>query len=91
MDENKVTWTGYEALRELRKKKKESQSRFWSRFGVTQACGSRFESGMRIPASVSILLKLYFEGVISDGDLWRVKRRPASALNAASRVNQSVA
>lgn len=58
-----------EALREFRKKRRESQCRFWSRFGVTQSRGSRFELGMEIPPPVAILLKLYFCGVITDGDL----------------------
>ena len=57
-----------------RKKKKESQRRFWARFGVTQSRGSRFESGAEIPAPVSILLGLYFNKTISDGDLGRAER-----------------
>lgn len=66
-------------LRRLRLTKKESQNRFWARFGVTQTRGSRFESGQRLPPSVLILLRLYLTGVIGDGDLWaaRRKRRPA--------------
>ncbi|OAJ71320.1 hypothetical protein A7976_07250 [Methylobacillus sp. MM3] len=47
----------------------ENQTRFWSRFGVTQSRGSRFELGMEIPAPVSILLKLYLNGIIDDRDL----------------------
>lgn len=57
-----------------RKKKKESQRRFWARFGVTQSRGSRFESGAEIPPPVSILLGLYFNKTISDGDLGRAER-----------------
>jgi hypothetical protein len=57
-----------------RKKRKESQRRFWARFGVTQSRGSRFESGAEIPAPVSILLGLYFNRTISDGDLGRAER-----------------
>lgn len=49
-----------------RKKKKESQRRFWARFGVTQSRGSRFESGAEIPAPVSILLGLYFTKTVSE-------------------------
>ena len=62
-------------LREYRKNRRESQFRFWSRFGVTQTRGSRFEMGKKIPPPIIILLKLYFEGIITDGDLWRAKRR----------------
>lgn len=58
-----------EALREYRKTRRENQCRFWSRFGVTQSCGSRFEMGSAIPQPVAILLKLYFDGVITDNDL----------------------
>jgi len=58
-----------EALREYRRTRQESQYRFWSRFGVTQSRGSRFEMGTEIPPPVAILLKLYLEGVISDNDL----------------------
>jgi hypothetical protein len=58
-----------EALREYRKAKQESQSRFWTRFGVTQSRGSRFEMGTEIPPPVAILLDLYLNGVITDNDL----------------------
>lgn len=56
-------------IREYRKTVHESQTRFWSRFGVTQSRGSRFELGVEIPAPVAILLNLYMNGVISDVDL----------------------
>jgi len=58
-----------EKIREYRKAVQENQTRFWSRFGVTQSRGSRFEMGLEIPAPVSILLNLYLNGVISDVDL----------------------
>lgn len=58
-----------DALREYRKTRRESQFRFWSRFGVTQSRGSRFEMGTEIPLPVTILLKLYLDGVITDSDL----------------------
>lgn len=57
------------SLREYRIARLENQTRFWSRFGVTQSRGSRFELGMEIPAPVSILLKLYLNGIINDEDL----------------------
>lgn len=60
-------------LREYRIARLENQTRFWSRFGVTQSRGSRFELGMEIPAPVSILLKLYLNGVINDEHLSSVK------------------
>jgi hypothetical protein len=56
-------------LRQLRISKRESQEKFWGRFGVTQSSGSRFETGLSIPAPVAILLKLYVNGKLNDGDL----------------------
>jgi hypothetical protein len=56
-------------LRQFRMSKRESQEKFWGRFGVTQSSGSRFETGLAIPAPVAILLKLYAAGKLSDGDL----------------------
>jgi len=56
-------------LRKYRQTKQESQCNFWSRFGVTQSRGSRFEMGAEIPPPVAILLKLYLDGIITDGDL----------------------
>jgi hypothetical protein len=58
-----------EAIRQYRRTRRESQCRFWSRFGVTQSRGSRFEMGTEIPQPVAILLKLYLDGVITDNDL----------------------
>ena len=49
-------------LRQFRISKRESQEKFWGRFGVTQSSGSRFETGLAIPAPVAILLKLYVNG-----------------------------
>jgi hypothetical protein len=56
-------------LRQFRINKRESQEKFWGRFGVTQSSGSRFETGLSIPAPVALLLKLYLNGKLSDGDL----------------------
>ncbi len=58
-----------EELRKYRRTKRESQGLFWARFGVTQSRGSRFEKGAEIPKPVAILLELYFNGVVTDGDL----------------------
>ncbi len=56
-------------LKRFRISKRESQEKFWGRFGVTQSSGSRFETGLGIPAPVAILVKLYVKGKLSDGDL----------------------
>jgi hypothetical protein len=56
-------------LKAFRVRKRESQEKFWSRFGVTQSSGSRFETGMLIPTPVAILVKLYVKGTLNDSDL----------------------
>jgi hypothetical protein len=56
-------------LKRFRLSKRESQEKFWGRFGVTQSSGSRFETGLGIPAPVAILVKLYVRGKLNDGDL----------------------
>ncbi len=56
-------------LKQFRISKRESQEKFWGRFGVTQSSGSRFETGLGIPPPVAILVKLYVKGRLSDGDL----------------------
>lgn len=38
-----------------RQKLRLSQSEFWSRIGVTQSTGSRYESGRDIPLNVAVL------------------------------------
>lgn len=67
-----------ETLKDLRIKRRENQTKFWQRFGVTQSRGSRFELGKEIPSPVTILIKLYVEGVIQDGDLKRARRKIAA-------------
>lgn len=72
-----------EYLRKHRRTKRESQGHFWSRFGVTQSRGSRFEKGAEIPKPVAILLELYFNGVVTDGDL-KISQMPING-NSAKR------
>ena len=62
------------ALKAMRLSRKETQTRFWGRFGVTQTRGSRFELGQDIPPPVGILIQLYLAGVVSDGDLSRARQ-----------------
>jgi hypothetical protein len=61
--------SGEIGLRQFRISKRESQSTFWARFGVTQSSGSRFETGLGVPPPVALLVKLYQAGKLSDGDL----------------------
>jgi hypothetical protein len=60
---------GEGGLRQFRISKRESQATFWARFGVTQSSGSRFETGLGVPPPVALLVKLYVNGKLSDGDL----------------------
>jgi hypothetical protein len=57
------------AIRQLRHYKAESQQKFWSRFGVTQSSGSRFEAGLNPPRPVLLLLELYASGALADNDM----------------------
>jgi hypothetical protein len=66
-----------DVLKELRKTRRENQTRFWKRFGVTQSRGSRFEQGMEMPSPVKILMHLYFEGVVKEKDLQSAHKRAA--------------
>jgi hypothetical protein len=71
-----------EELRKYRRSKRESQGLFWARFGVTQSRGSRFEKGAEIPKPVAILLELYFNGVVTDGDLGTLRGAQGSVKRA---------
>ena len=47
-------------VRNLRRRLKLNQSEFWSRIGVTQSGGSRYEAGRRIPKPTLILLAIAY-------------------------------
>ncbi len=50
--------------KELRNKLGLTQSEFWSPVGVSQSGGSRYETGRKLPASISTLLHLvHIEGI----------------------------
>jgi transcriptional regulator with XRE-family HTH domain len=46
-----------------------NQSAYWSRFGVTQSGGSRYESGRNIPLPTAMLMWLREAGKLTDNDL----------------------
>lgn len=46
-----------------------NQSEYWTRFGVTQSGGSRYESGRAMPKPLMILMRLHRAGTITDKDL----------------------
>ncbi len=55
-----------------------NQSEYWSRYGVTQSGGSRYESGRTIPKPTRLLIWLRKAGRISEKDL-------ADAMRAISK------
>ena len=57
--------------REIRRRLRMNQQEFWSRIGVTQSGGSRYESGRSMPKPVRELLRLVH---IEQIDLSEVKR-----------------
>ncbi len=57
--------------REIRRKLGLNQQQFWSKIGVTQSGGSRYESGRNMPKPVRELLRLVH---VEQLDLQRIKR-----------------
>lgn len=58
-------------VRQIRRRLGMNQHQFWSRLGVTQSGGSRYESGRSMPAAVRQLLRIvHVEGI----DIAKVKR-----------------
>ena len=62
-------------LAEFRKKLGLNQGDFWSRYGVTQSGGSRYESGRNMPTPMKLLMRLHLCGVITDDDLKAAKEK----------------
>lgn len=57
--------------RELRRKLGMNQQQFWSKLGVTQSGGSRYESGRNMPRPVQQLLRLVH---VEHIDIQKIKR-----------------
>lgn len=64
-------------LTAYRKSRLENQSEFWSRFGVTQSGGSRYESGRGLPKPVALLVQAFADGLIDDAALAKLKKKIA--------------
>lgn len=62
-------------LAAYRKSRGENQTEFWSRFGVTQSGGSRYESGREVPAPVAILVLAFADGLLDDAALEKLRKR----------------
>ncbi len=56
-------------LADSRKASGLNQHDFWSRFGVTQSGGSRYESGRNIPLPTAMLVWMLQAGRITEKDL----------------------
>ncbi len=69
-----------DTVKAVRQKSGMNQLAYWSRFGVTQSGGSRYEAGRDIPTSTSMLMWLLDSGRISDRDL-------ADAMKAVSAAD----
>ena len=73
--------------RELRRKLGMNQSQFWSKLGVTQSGGSRYESGRNMPRPVRELLRLvHIEGI----DLNKAKGEDFAIAEQLKRSNSKL-
>lgn len=66
-------------VRELRLSLGLNQSAFWSRFGVTQSGGSRYESGREMPAPLKLLVQSWLDKIVDDATLAKLKGKVAKA------------
>jgi transcriptional regulator with XRE-family HTH domain len=64
--------------REIRRKLGLNQQDFWTKIGVTQSGGSRYESGRKMPKPVKELLRLVH---VEQIDLSRIKREDVEILD----------
>ena len=64
-------------LNAYRKSRGENQFEFWSRFGVTQSGGSRYESGRALPKPVAVLLIAFVDGLLDDAALRKLVKTAA--------------
>lgn len=60
-------------VRELRLSLGINQTAFWSRFGVTQSGGSRYESGRDMPTPLKLLLQSWVDKVVDDATLVKLR------------------
>ncbi len=68
-------------LKEYRQSLALNQLSFWSRIGVTQSGGSRYESGRSVPTPAAILLWLVENGKVTEADLTAASKAVAKAGN----------
>ncbi len=70
--------------REIRKKLGMNQSQFWSRLGVTQSGGSRYESGRNMPKPVQALLRLVH---VEQIDISKIRREDVEVVEYLKATN----
>ncbi|PKO82391.1 MAG: transcriptional regulator [Betaproteobacteria bacterium HGW-Betaproteobacteria-13] len=90
----KLLFTTPDAIREHRRKHGLNQFEFWSRLGVTQSGGSRYENGRNIPTSVQLLLQIAYGTPKQAAAMvaWLQARRPdgyGELADAPNRINET--
>jgi DNA-binding transcriptional regulator YiaG len=65
-----------DAIKAYRQRHSLNQTAFWSRVGVTQSGGSRYESGRNVPKPVQLLLQLTYGTPKQSADMLAWLRRP---------------
>ena len=74
-----------EAALAMRKKLNVNQSEFWSRVGIGQSAGSRYESGRNIPRPVQMLLRIGY-GTKAQAAKQLEALRPSAAAEASEET-----
>jgi transcriptional regulator with XRE-family HTH domain len=64
-------------LKAYRHSRGKSQTQFWTRFGVTQSGGSRYESGRDLPTPVAMLVLAHSEGMLDEKSVEERRRKVA--------------
>jgi len=60
MKQPSLLFNSPDAVKAYRQKHHLNQTEFWSRVGVTQSGGSRYESGRNVPKPVQLLLQFAY-------------------------------
>ncbi len=71
-------------VREIRRKLGLNQSQFWSKIGVTQSGGSRYESGRNIPRPVQALLRLVH---VEQVDIGKIRKDDLDVIEYLKQAN----
>lgn len=66
-------------LTAYRKSRGESQAEFWSRFGLSQSTGSKYESGRAVPTPVAMLMLAFYDDLLDEAALVVLAKRVGKA------------